>query len=120
MPSGTAHTSQPEVTTARSSSAWISAASPAPEDTSLGEDSNHDLEASVMEASVPSPSVLVSEDLPISPSEDVCSYGDLIHRMAARLGIPTAQPTLVVNDIVFNVVRAQTSAIAIPMLKVML
>lgn len=47
----------------------------------------------------------VSEDLPISPSEDVKSYGDLIRKVVTTLGLPYIEPKEHVEDIVFDVVQ---------------
>lgn len=59
----------------------------------------------------------VAPDLPISLSEDVKTYGDLIHRMTSQLVISTSQPPKIVDDVVFDVVQAQlSSAIAIPLM----
>lgn len=81
----------------------------------------NDFGPSGVEAPSPSPPILVSEDLPVSPSEDVRSYGNLIKKMVARLNISTSQSTPVVDDFVFDMIQAQTSAaVAIPMSKVLL
>lgn len=61
----------------------------------------------------------VTDDLPISPSEDVKSYGDLIKKVAARLGLPTSQPQPAVeDDVVLDVLdRNLSTTIAIPLSK---
>lgn len=109
-----------EKQTSRSSSAPISV-SPDPRGTSsLREESDQEIDTCGVEAPVPSLLVQISEDLPIFPSEDVCTFGDLIHWMAARLGITTSQPVPIVDDVVFDVVQLQTPlAVTIPMSKVM-
>lgn len=47
--------------------------------------------------------------------------GDLIRRMASGLGIPTAQASPVVEDVVFDIIRLQLSpSVALPIMKMML
>lgn len=67
-----------------------------------------------------SPTLLVSADLPISPSEIIHTYGDLVHRMVLHIGISMSQPLKIVDDVVFDVIQAQLfSAVATPITKIM-
>ncbi|XP_015271758.1 PREDICTED: cilia- and flagella-associated protein 54 [Gekko japonicus] len=69
----------------------------------------------------PSPKPTVSDNLPISPSEDLSSYGDLVKRMVHSLGLSIVQPQPSVSDTVFNVVQINTSTlIAFPLSTVLL
>lgn len=57
----------------------------------------------------------------MSPSDDYRSYTDIIRKMAARLGVSTAQPSPEVDDVFFEVVHAKlSSTVAIPLSKVLL
>lgn len=68
-----------------------------------------------------SPPEQVSEDLPISPSEDLKCYGDLIKRMAAMLRFQISQPQPKVMDSVYDIVQRETStSIALPIPGVLL
>lgn len=69
----------------------------------------------------PSPPMGVSEDLPVSPSDDFRSYTNIVWKMTARLGISTAQPSPEVDDVIFEVVHVNlSSTVAIPLSKMML
>lgn len=55
-------------------------------------------------------------EAPISPSEDVKSYGELIKRMAAALGIDVQASTPKAADKIFEILRKDTSpSLALPM-----
>lgn len=57
-----------------------------------------------------SPDPEVSRNLPISPSEDVKTYGSLIKTIAARLGLSIAEPHTPVADAIFDIVLKEASA----------
>lgn len=65
--------------------------------------------------------VNVSQDLPISPSEVVKSYSDLIRKIATSLSLSFSEPKAKVEDMVFDVVRRDVShAVALSMTLVLL
>lgn len=57
-----------------------------------------------------SPLIQVSEDMLISPSEDLKSYRDLIKRMAAILWLEISQPAPNVTDNIYDIVQRDTSS----------
>lgn len=60
-----------------------------------------------------------SEDLPISPSEDVKSYGKLIKRIAAKLGLRYSTPKMYIDYVVFDVVQKDIlPAVTLPLMSV--
>lgn len=63
----------------------------------------------------------VSEDLPVFPSDYFRSYTGIVRKMGARLGISTASPTPVMDDVIFEVVHTNlSSTLSLPSSKVML
>lgn len=85
------------------------------------EDSVEEADVSNEELSNPSPPVVATEDLPVSPSDYFRSYTDIMREMVVRLGISTVQPTPVVNDVIFEVVHPNlSSTVFIPLSKVIL
>lgn len=63
----------------------------------------------------------VCQDLPIFPSEDVRLYGELIKRIATRLGIPYMEVRSKVGDVIFGIIQRDVSApIWLPMTSVLL
>ncbi|XP_015265773.1 PREDICTED: TATA box-binding protein-associated factor RNA polymerase I subunit D isoform X1 [Gekko japonicus] len=85
---------------------------------SSGEDSDASASDAHSSPDDPSPKPTISDDLPISLSDDETSYWDLIKRMAQSLGLPVLQPQPVVSDPVYDVVQLDT--IALPMSSVLL
>lgn len=47
----------------------------------------------------------ISDDHPISPSEDVKTYTDLTRKVAASLGLSVGEPKSQISDVVFKVVH---------------
>lgn len=96
----------------------------ASKDLEIHHDSASSLEDGVgpeLEDASTSPTPLVSSDLPISPSEDVRTYGIWFIRWHLILGFPCLTPPKIVDDVVFDVIQAQlSSAVAIPIMKIML
>lgn len=75
------------------------------------------LDASQSDAEAP---VSVSEDAPISPSEDLKSYGDMIQKIASYLGLSFSEPRAYLEDVVFDVIQKDVSpAIDLPMTSVL-
>lgn len=63
----------------------------------------------------------ISEDHPISPSEDVKTYTGLIRKVAASLSLSIEDPKSQISDIVFEVVHRETSpVVALPFSSVLL
>lgn len=53
----------------------------------------------------------ITEDHPISPSEDIKTYTDLIRKVAVSLGLSTGEPKSQVSDVIFEVVHRNTSTV---------
>lgn len=98
--------------------------SPAPRESSPSADEGDEEEEE--EEDVPdlplfSPPDAVSENLPVSPNVDFCSYADLICKITARLGITTSQPQTPIDDMFFEVLQSKSSSIlALPLFKLLL
>lgn len=83
-------------------------------------DSSEDEEQSEEDDQLPPPSKIF-EDAPISPSEDVKTYGDLIRKVALALGFPIVEPHDRVDDDIFEVLNRDVSApISLPLSSVLL
>lgn len=67
------------------------------------------------------PPTKVFEDAPISPPEDVKTYGDLIRKVASALSLSISKPLYRVNDIIFEVLNRDVSApVSLPLSLVLL
>lgn len=63
-----------------------------------------------LEDETPVPDLLkVAKDQPICPSEDVKTYGELIRKVAAALGLPLTKPKLQVEDAIFDILHRDVS-----------
>lgn len=56
----------------------------------------------------------VSEDTPISPSEDLTSYGDLVKHTAAMLGLQVSPPPPQATDNVYDIVQRDIFTVVAP------
>lgn len=63
----------------------------------------------------------MTEDQPISPSEDIKTYGELIRKVATALGLPLSEPKPTVVDAVFDVLHRDISTpISLPLVSAVL
>ncbi|KAL8172719.1 UNVERIFIED_CONTAM: hypothetical protein K2H54_013727 [Gekko kuhli] len=76
---------------------------------STGSDSGTNASERPKSPAEPSPNPAVLDNLPISPSKDLSSYGDLVKQMAHLLGLSIVHPQPSILDAVFDVVQLDTS-----------
>lgn len=116
QPQHLVHSQQPPQRELIAASREVSAPRTQPPEGASSNGSEEDAEDSDL-----SPPPDVSEDLPVSPSDDYRSFTDIVRKMATRLGVSTTQPSPEVEDVFFEVVHPNlSSTVAIPLSRVLL